>query len=524
MKPPAFRVPSCSGVPAAETGRGGGFPLSASSLISSDKLWIVAVVALTLVLFGPSLNDWFMTDDFIFLRAARFASPLTYVRDALDFTGYGRHQSTLAVLRDTDIALPFLAYRPLYFLSLEAQYLVFGENPVGYHVVSLIVHLSNVFLVWAIASRLLQSRLAARMAATIFALHPAYVVAVSWISDIATPLATFMALLSFLLFLKATDASPTHRGWHVASILCFGASTLFHQETISWAAAFVAFHFLVRHRQRREVLQPAAWGVLAPYLAVVAGSLGLNAWIVSHTPVHSGEYTIGPHMLLQFKNFASAALFAVTSGNLTAHFVAFVGLLIMVATLPLLSRAVRKSLWQPRTEVFVVVWFFASLFPLLTLNKFFGIGELNRKLYSAGPALAILLVMYGASLLNLAPMRLQVPVRALAAALVPLALVGVMAQARQNDQQVSAPAVESERFVQALRETYPSLPQGSTLYVVGAPRVMAGFAFGEIYLVGSVQAFYGKVDPYAVSEQEAAALEKSLDEGEYIFSYKAASQ
>jgi len=142
---------------------------------------------------------------------------------------------------------------------------------------------------------------------------------------------------------------------------------------------------------------------------------------------------------------------------------------------------------------------------------------LNRKLYPAGPALAVFLVMYGTALLNLPPARLQPYVRALSVGLLALALVGGMMLARDNGEPVRERAQESERFVQALRETYPSLPERSTLYVVGAPGTLTGF--GDVHLLSCIQAFYGRVDAYNVSEARAAALERSLDEGDRVFRY-----
>lgn len=500
----------------AESGR---LWVGGTSIVASSSFWLIVIVLLTLVLYGPGLTAWFVTDDFIFLRAARYIGPLGYIKEAFDFTGYDRHQQVIDFLRDDDIALPFLAYRPLYFTSLEGMYLVFGDNPAGYHAVSLIVHLANTLLVWLIASRLLKAKLGAHIAAMIFALHPAYVAAVAWISDMATPLATFMVLLSLLFFMKSMDRDPPHRGWYIGSIGCYGASMFFHLGTISWLAAFVAFFILLNQAHRNPGFALKSWPILLPFAALAAASYGLHSWILAHTPVHEGEYHAGPHMLTQFKNLASAALFPVTSDHGAAHLAAFVVLLLMMATLPAMAYLRRRNVALPRAELFVILWFLASLAPLLTgdIDYFFRIGVLNRKLYPAGPALAIFLVMYGTALLSLPPRRLQPHARTLLALLLVPALVGGLMLARDNGEEVSVRAGESERFVQALREAYPSLPEGSTLYVVGAPRTLT--AFGDIYLLSSIQAFYGRVDAYGVTEERAALLEQSLDEGDHVFRY-----
>jgi len=503
----------------ASSAAGGRLWVGATSIVASNKFWLVFIVVLTVVLYGPSLTAWFVTDDFIFLRSARYIDPPGYVKEAFDFTGYDRHQEVIDFLRDDDIALPFLTYKPLYFISLEGLHVLFGDNPAGYHAASLVVHLANTLLVWLIASRLLRAKLGAHVAALVFALHPTYVAAVAWISDVGTPLATFMALVSLLFFMKSMDSDPPRWRWYVGSAGCYGASMFFHLETISWVAAFVAFFLLLDRGRRDPWFAPKSWLILTPFVALAAGSWALHGWILAHTPVHRGDYHVGPHMLTHFKNFASAALFPATSDHGVAHLVVFVILLLMMTTLPAMAYLRRRNAALPRAELFVILWFLASLAPLLTgdVDYLFRIGVLNRKLYSAGPALAVFLVMYGTALLALPPARLQPHAKALLAVLAVPALVGGLIVARDNIGEVSARGMESERFVHALRETYPSLPEGSTLYVVGAPQTLT--AFGDTYLLSSIQAFYGRVDAYGVTEEEALVAEQSLDEGDHVFWY-----
>jgi hypothetical protein len=489
----------------------------AKSIIASNKFWLIVTVLLALVLYWPSLDNWFVGDDFIFLRAARFADPPRYIKEAFDFTGYDRHQSLIDFLRDTDIALPFLAFRPLYFISLEGMYLVFGENAAGYHAVSIIVHLANTCLVWLIASRLLKGKLGPHIAATIFALHPGYVIAIAWISDMATPLATSLALLSLLLFMKSTDGDPPHRGYYIGSVACYGTSMYFHLETISWIAAFVAFLFLMKPAYRNRALTPSSWATFWPYVAILDGTLLLQTWIVAHTPSHLSQFQFGTHMLGQFKALGAPALYPVTSRGPAAENAAVAVLVIMLVTLPFIAYRSRRRSTPPYAELFIILWFLASVVPLVSARSL--VGELDRKLYAAGPALAMLFVVYGTALANLTPARLQRYVKTSAAVALVFALLGATMLARGNLAQFSTSAKEQQQFVGTLRDTYPSLREGSTLYVVGAPLRMV--VLDGAHLVSSTQAFYGRVSAYAVTEEQAKVLvsEGLLDEGDQIFWY-----
>ena len=102
--------------------------------------------------------------------------------------------------------------RPL----LKLTYLlnnVSGLGVAGFHAVNLLIHLFNSLLVYAILRRLTHDddivfrdqRLAAFLAALVFALHPAQTEAVTYISGRSTSLAALFALLSILLWLRGRE-------------------------------------------------------------------------------------------------------------------------------------------------------------------------------------------------------------------------------------------------------------------------------------------------------------------------------
>lgn len=488
------------------------------SLATSSWLWLGITGMLTLVLYGPIFDDWFQKDDFFFLRAARFTNPIEYVREAIAFTGHERHEFLVDLMRDQDIALPFLAYRPLYFLSLEGMYLAFGENPMGYHVVSVAVHLANAYLVWRIATRLVPGRLGPHIAALIFALHPTYVETVAWISDIGTPLAIFTVLLSLLFFTKSLERDPPHIGWYVSSYYLFGASVFFHQETISWVAVFAAYFLLVTPRARSRMLKPETWAFLVPFLLLAGGSYALQVWLLSDTPINAGTFHIGTHMLTHFKNLSSLALFPDVHGSSTVHFIAFVSLLGAMAGLVVLAYLRKRTLKPPHAELFVIVWFLAALAPLLTPDGLLwsNLSSISRKLYVAGPPLAILLVMVGMAIADAMPRRMLPAVGSLAALLLIPVLILSIDRGADTREQFAVTALRSERFIASLQETYPTLPQGSTLYVLNAPIELQVFQF---HLVSIVQSFYGKVDARAISASEADARENAILSDFIVFRY-----
>ena len=79
--------------------------LAAFGQTFAPQLVLAAILLLTFAVYAPTLTDWFMRDDFWFLRAAQTASsPWVHIRDSLDFRSPGP-------------PVEFSFYRPLYQAS-----------------------------------------------------------------------------------------------------------------------------------------------------------------------------------------------------------------------------------------------------------------------------------------------------------------------------------------------------------------------------------------------------------------------
>lgn len=185
------------------------------------------VAVLAIVPFLPILNNGFVDWD----------DEKNFVLNA-HFQGWG-----WAHFRWAWTTLLLGVYQPLAWLLLEAQYLVWGLEPRGYHATSLLLHSANAVLLYFLTLALLRrgdprasetfpraSAAAAAVAATLFAVHPLRTEAVAWAScQPYLPCAMF-CLLSLLAYLRAVPARPAngrpHRGWLVASTVLFGAALL----------------------------------------------------------------------------------------------------------------------------------------------------------------------------------------------------------------------------------------------------------------------------------------------------------
>ncbi len=139
-----------------------------------------------------------------------------------DYSLFSTH-AVVAPAGPLDLLRP-LQSRPLTFLAFWANYQVNGRDPLGWHVVNLLMHIASVLLVFASLRRLLPER-AAMLAAAIFAVHPLNAEAVNYIFSRSSLLCTLLTLASFRSWVNG-------RRWH--SVAWFAGAVLAKEECVTF--------------------------------------------------------------------------------------------------------------------------------------------------------------------------------------------------------------------------------------------------------------------------------------------------
>src|SRR5213592_2620859 len=124
-------------------------------------------------------------------------------------------------------------YIPLTWMTLGLDYLLWGMNPVGYHLTNLLLHAANAVVFFFVVRRLLTRALSspserghalalsAGFASLVFAIHPLRVESVAWATERRDVLSGLFYLLTILMYLRAREREERGRGWYWLSVAAF---------------------------------------------------------------------------------------------------------------------------------------------------------------------------------------------------------------------------------------------------------------------------------------------------------------
>jgi len=194
-----------------------------------DWFFPAVIAVLTLVTFLPSLQGEFVNwDDFDTLLNNPDYKGLGWTQLSWMFTTFYMGH-----------------YQPLTWLTWSIDFLLWGANPLGFHLTNIFFHCVNAVLFYFISHRLLQIAgsdgtdatdakdktlpLAAACAALLFALHPLRVESVAWATERRDVLSAHFLLWTVLFYLRATMPHGIGAGrwrWLAASLACYFLSLL----------------------------------------------------------------------------------------------------------------------------------------------------------------------------------------------------------------------------------------------------------------------------------------------------------
>jgi hypothetical protein len=197
------------------------------ALHSSKKLQtrflIILIAAVVAACYLPTLNNGFVWDD-----NANFIENINYRGLSLSHLDW-----MFTTYHDAN-------YHPLAWLTLGLDFVLWGMNPVGYHLTNIILHVINSILFYflvvvfirqtTIASNagLAGVQIGAVFGALFFGIHPLRVETVAWISTRGDLLCGIFYILTIIAYVKMNDnkAADVRQKWFLLALLFFIFSLL----------------------------------------------------------------------------------------------------------------------------------------------------------------------------------------------------------------------------------------------------------------------------------------------------------
>ncbi len=311
----------------------------------------LVLLATALVAFGASLGSGFHFDDY-----AIFTDPaLQSARGWLEVWG----------VRQT---------RPLTYFSFWVNRAIGAGDPLGYHLVNLLLHLGAVLLVWECLRRLLPER-TAWMAAALFAMHPIQAEAVNYIWARSILLATVLCMAALWQWLEGRPWMAL--GWFALALLAKEECAAF-PLVLAWLAWRKGVAGVGRSGS-------ASWAAIGAMVALSGAAGGRVIWALSVTPGAPGgaQAGISPsnYLLAQSVVIWRYLQLVIVPYGFTVdpeiHVAPWVG---AVAWALLLG--VTVLMWR-RAGAEIATWFIAGLILLLPSSSIFPVADISadRRMY-----------------------------------------------------------------------------------------------------------------------------------------------
>lgn len=315
-------------------------------------------------------------------------------------------------------------YVPLSWMTLGLDYELWGMQPMGYHLTSLLLHSVNGVLVYLLARRLLllaspvlahDARVlltSSAFAALFYSVHPLRVESVAWVTERRDVLSMLFSLSCILAYLQSTTAvaAAARRTWYWIAIALFLAALLSKATPMTLPAVLL---ILEVYPLRQPGTSHGWWSAAArrayarviPFGFLSLGSMALS--IVALRPAEqldiSAKIAVSAHGLAFYlwKTIVPLRLSPLYEmpQHVDALSPAFIGSCVVVLGVSGLAWACRN-----RCPAVTAGWlvFLAISLPMLGLVQNGPQIAADRYTYHAAPALAILL---GAGLCTLRETR-----------------------------------------------------------------------------------------------------------------------
>lgn len=352
------------------------------NILNSNLAIIIYLVVILLAVFGKSLGNFLVADDFTWAKWAA--------------------NSTISDLTKNFISAQGFFYRPLDKFITFFIYTVFALKPIGYHLYSLILHFITVIGVFGIGLKIFSKRINSIALSVIFLLLPTHAENVFWFSTISTTQSTLFIVYSILFYLFFRE----RKSWffYVLSVAS-GLLALFSYEA---AVILLPLIVLVDAYFGRLKLNIKSLLVYLPFLVITNFYLVIKT--LSGAVGAGGDYSYSiPHLIPNFiGNFIGYIGLAVFGENFLPLYISTrsglrndsIVVIFVVAILTIILGFVifysRERIMKLYQEQKIRLFVFGIIFAFISLLPFLGLGNITGRynyLSSIGFSICFVLII-----------------------------------------------------------------------------------------------------------------------------------
>lgn len=227
-------------------------------------LLLVALAALTAAIYAPNLHDYFLGDDFDLIGSFYGRPPSYFLRLLADNASGDAWKSW-----GLDAARGRGYLRPVHIWLLKADSVIWGTNPLGFHLTATVAAIAAVWGVFLILGELGAAPAWVFAGSAAFAIHPVLSAIVPFIAAREETITTALCLGAFLFFLRFRRGSSP-----IPALVLFALALLTKETAAAWVALPLGHDVIVgpslaKGAERRRTLW--FYGGLASLVAVYLG-------------------------------------------------------------------------------------------------------------------------------------------------------------------------------------------------------------------------------------------------------------
>lgn len=321
--------------------------------MKKDLVVLFTIFLAVFVVFRQSFTTFFTQDDFILIDYFSQNSIVTNIIHT-----FGNSQVT--------------HWRPLHNLYFLIFGIIFGKNYFFYHLVTLLIHVLNGFLIFKISKKLKFSFWISFIAGFIYSVHSAHFVTMYWISGSATSIGFLFFLLSFYLMII---------GKELISYLFFVLSLLASEAMFAGLPVVTSYAFLIDKKYKRNLIG----------LLVIGAVVGVfKVWfLINSSVLETYKLSFSSHIFLAVKYYILRILnFAELEGNSVLKILNLIWLTVVSAFI--LTAGFKKTVI--RKVLFSLSIIFFGLFPFVFLPQHLSAHYMNFSVWGFAMLVAISLL------------------------------------------------------------------------------------------------------------------------------------